>query len=173
MQNTNVNGETEYQWDDYAKDTLTKPRDLAWDNWGKFENEGDKVQGYIADVFYRPAEGMFKEQRGITIKQVNGEYINVGIKPLTYVMSKTDGLRIGDPLTVVYEKTMAPQQKGYKGAKIFGYYGKNLDANKDNQTVLEAYNEDKAKGGYTPQDANKANGDVTFEAVNDDPLKDF
>ena len=128
-------------------EALTKPRDLAWDNWAKFENEGDSVQGYIRDVFYRPAEGEFKEQRGITIEQQDGKLVNVGIKRVSFVLAKTDDLRLGDPIKVVYEKTMQPRQKGYKGAKVFGYYGKKLEANAANKTVMQLEQEDMQRGG--------------------------
>ncbi len=127
---------------DYKKDALTRPYESAWENWAKFENEGDKVSGYIRDVFYRKAEGEFKEQRGITLEQTNGELVNVAIKRLPFILEKTDMLRLGDPLTIEFEKTLAPRQKGYKGTKQFGFYGKNLDANVNNKTVAELDQED-------------------------------
>lgn len=116
---------------------LTKPRDAAWDNWAKFEDVGDEVSGFIRDVFYRPAEGEFKEQRGITLEQEDGDLVNVAIKRIPFVLSKTNGLRLGDPLAVVFEKELAPRQKGYKGAKQFGFYGENLPENAGNETVAE------------------------------------
>lgn len=138
-----------YDFKNYKEDTLTKPRDKAWDNWGKFEKEGDEVQGFIRDVFYRKAEGEFKEQRGITLEQPDGELINVGIKRIPFILQKTDTLRLGDPLTIVYEKQLEPKQKGYKGAKQFGFYGKNLDENAANPTVFELDEIDFKRGGTT------------------------
>lgn len=125
---------------DYKKDALTLPRDLAWDNWAKFEKVGDMVQGYIADVFYRKAEGEFKAQRGITLKQPDGDLINVGIKRIPFVLAKTDGLRIGDPLTIEFDKELAPRQKGYKPTKQFAFYGKNIST--EGKTVRELELED-------------------------------
>lgn len=145
---------------DYKKHSLTKPRDLAWDNWAKFEKQGDKVQGYIRDVFYRPAEGLFKEQRGITLEQLDGTLINVGIKRLPFVLSKTDGLRIGDPLTVELAELKKSATKGFHDTKIFAFYGKNVVT--EGQTVAELEAEDKAKGGSTAPldlDAKPENGD--------------
>lgn len=139
-------------FDNYENDALTKPRDLAWTNWAKFENEGDKVQGYIRDVFYRKAEGEFKEQRGLTLEQPNGELINVAIKRISFILAKTDNLRLGDPLTIVFEKSLAPRQKGYKGAKQFAYYGKNLEENAGNKTVAELEREDMAMVNATGDD---------------------
>lgn len=136
-----------YDFNNFEKDALTKPRDLAWDNWAKFEKVGDKIQGYIRDVFYRPAEGMFKEQRGITIEQVDGTFINVGIKRLPFVLDKTDKLRLNDPVTVVLAEESPSSTKGFSPTKIFAYYGTNLDANKDQKTVKELEDESMGEGG--------------------------
>lgn len=136
-----------YSFDDYKKDALTRPRDLAWSNWAKFENVGDKVQGYIRDAFFRPAEGLFKDQRGITIEQPDGTMVNVGIKRHDFVLSKTDSLRIGDPLTIVLEEMKESSTKGYNATKIFGFYGKNLEENAGNPTVKELDDADSKAGG--------------------------
>lgn len=143
---------------------LTKPRDLAWENWARFEKEGDSVQGYIVDVFYRPAEGEFKEQRGITLKQQDGTLINVAVKRISFVLAKTDDMRLGDPLKIVYEKTMQPRQKGHKGAKVYAFYGKQLEANATNKTVAQLELEDMNRGGTAPQ----KEGEAPTEAVKED-----
>jgi hypothetical protein len=154
----------------YEKDTLTKPRDKAWDNWAKFAKVGDKVQGYIRDVFFRPAEGDFKAQRGVTLETPKGEMVNVAIKRFSFILAKTNSLRLGDPLTVVFEEQKAPARKGVHGVKIFGFYGKNLEENKNNKTVLELDNEDRIAQGLaeekeegdavvTPENAAKKPGD--------------
>ena len=131
-----------YDFKNAKNDTLTKPRDKAWDNWAKLENVGDSVQGYIRDVFAREAEGDFKEQRGITLEQPNGELINIGIKRIDFVLSKTDGLRLGDPLTIELEKETPSSTKGYSPTKIFGFYGKNLPENSGEKTVKELDDEE-------------------------------
>ncbi len=138
-----------YDFGSYDKDALTQPRDLAWDNWAKFEKEGDIVQGYIRDVFYRAEEGEFKAQRGITLEQSDGVLINIAIKRVSFILAKTDNLRLGDPLTVVFEKTLQPKQKGYKGAKQFAFYGKNLEENAGNKTVAELEKLDMEKQGQS------------------------
>lgn len=136
-------------FDNYKADSLTKPRDLAWDNWAKFEKVGDKVQGYIRDAFYRPAEGLFKEHRGITLEQTDGTFVNVGIKRLPFVLDKTDGLRLGDPLTVELTELKKSDTKGFNATKIFSFFGKNLPENAGNKTVQFLDDEDRAKGGST------------------------
>jgi hypothetical protein len=157
-----------YNFDNYEKDTLTKPRDKAWGNWAKFETVGSKVQGYIRDAFYRPAEGLFKDQRGITLEQPNGELINVGIKRLPFVLDKTDHLRIGDPLTVVFESEQKSSTKGFSATKIFAFYGTNLPENANNPTVKELDGQDEAQGGSSaPEDKDtevvEEEADIPFE----------
>lgn len=152
---------TSYDFAGYKQDALTKPRDKAWDNWAEFKTVGDTVQGFIRDVFYRPAEGQYKEQRGITLEQTDGTYINVGIKYIDFVLSKTNGLRLGDPLTVVLDEEKPSATKGFSPTKIFGYYGKNLPENVGNKTVAELEAED--KGVYASVDlAAKVAADKAF-----------
>lgn len=136
--------ETKYSFDDYKKDALTRPRDAAWTNWAKFEKVGDKVQGFIRDVFFRPAQAQYQDQRGLTLEQADGVLINVAIKRLDFVLAGTDNLRIGDPLTI--ELTELKPNKGLSATKIFSYYGKNLPEN-TGKTVRELDNEDRLIGG--------------------------
>lgn len=152
-----------YDFNNFEKDSLTKPRDLCWENWMKFEEVGDKVSGYIRDVFYRPAEGQFKEQRGITLEQENGELINVGIKRLPFIMNKTNDLRLGDPLTIVLDSELPPKQKGFSKTKVFAFYGSNLPENKDQKTVFELEREDIKKGG-TVKVEGEGDADIDPEA---------
>ena len=79
-----------YDFSKYKEDPITKPRNEAWSNWAKFEKVGDKVSGFVADVFYRPAQGVFKDARCITLRQEDGTFINVAIKRLPFVLSQTD-----------------------------------------------------------------------------------
>jgi len=126
-----------YNFEDYQNDTLTKPRDLAWENWMKFEKVGDKVQGFIRDVFYRPEEGQFSEQRCLVLEQPDGKLIIVTIKRRSFILNKTDDLRLGDPLTVELLEERASSQKGYNPTKIYGYFGVNLPDNAGEKTVKE------------------------------------
>ena len=144
---------------DYQKDSLTRPRDIAWTNWAKFEKVGDRAQGYIMDVFYRKADGMFKEQRGITLKQPDGDYINVGIKRLGFVLAKTDNLRLGDPLTVELTELIPSKTKGYNATKQFSFFGKNLST--DGKTVAQLELEDMALQNATPEKEDDGSWDQT------------
>jgi hypothetical protein len=142
-----------YDFNNYEQDTLTRPRDKAWSNWAKFEKVGDKVQGYIRDAFYRPAEGLYKEQRGITLEQTDGTFINVAIKRLPFILAKTNDLRLGDPLTVVFAREIPSSTKGFSATKELEFYGPKLDENKENPTVKELDDKDRAEGGSSaPED---------------------
>ena len=130
---------------------LTKPRDLAWDNWAKFPEVGAEVSGYIRDVFYRPEEvvgqNTMKAQRGLTLEQQDGSLVNVGIKFIPFVLSQTDSLRLGDPLKIVFTKTLPPQQKMYSPTKVFAFFGNNMPENAGNPTVKELTDADAKIGG--------------------------
>lgn len=149
-----------YEFDNYEKDALTKPRDKAWENWAKFEQVGTKVQGYIRDVFFRASEGQFAEQRGLTLEQPDGTLVNVGIKHIDFVLAKTDNLRLGDPVTIVFEKEIPPSVKGHSATKQFAFYGKNLPENAQNKTVAQLEAEDRKIAAE-----DKAKADAEFEAA--------
>lgn len=159
---------TKYNFDNFKKDTLTRPRDLCWDRWAKFEKVGDKVQGYIRDAFYRPAEGLFKDQRGITLEQPDGVLVNVGIKRLPFVLDKTDKLRLGDPLTIVLEEEKKSSTKGFSATKIFAFYGTNLPENAGNPTVKELDSSDEAQGGSSAPEETEPASETASEAKADD-----
>ncbi len=138
-----------YNFKEYSKDKISKPRNTAWGNWMKFEKVGDKVQGYIRDVFYRPAEGMFKEGRCFTLEQANGELINVATKRLPFVMAETDKFRIGDPLTLELTELKPSATKGFNATKIISTFGTNLPEN-TGTTVKELEAEDMKNGNPVP-----------------------
>lgn len=133
-----------YDFNNFEKDALTKPRDKAWENWAKFEKPGDKVQGYIRDVFFRASEGQFPDQRGLTLEQPDGTLINVGIKHIDFVLAKTDSLRLNDPVTIVFEKEIPPSVKGHSPTKQFGFYGTSLPENASQKTVATLEAEDRS-----------------------------
>lgn len=157
-----------YDFNSFEKDALTKPRDKAWENWFKFDQVGAKVQGYIRDVFYRASEGDFAEQRGLTLEQADGSLVNVGIKHIDFVLAKTDNLRLGDPVTIVFEKELPPSVKGYSATKQFSFYGKNLPENATNKTVAELEAEDRKIAAVEKTDAEK-----TFDGIAAAPKSDL
>ncbi len=132
-----------YDFGKHKDDALTKPRDLCWDKWFKFEKIGDSVQGFIRDVFFRPASGVFGDQRGLTLEKPNKELINVGIKHIDFVLAKTDGLRLGDPVTITFEREIPNKDTTLNPTKQMAFYGKNLEENAEEKTVLQLENEDR------------------------------
>lgn len=155
---------------DFAKlGNLTKPRDEAWDNFFTFEKIGDKVEGYIRDVFYRDAEkkGMieFPQQRGITLEQSDGKLVNVTVKRLSFILNKTDDLRLGDPLRI--ELTELKKNDGGFDTKILSFFGTNLPENAEQPTVKEL--DDKDRGSEAPEDDIMPDDDdeISVEDVNE------
>ncbi len=100
-------------------------RDLAGENWFKFAAVGDKVGGVIKDMFEKPVspEG-YPAQRCFTLQQEDGEYINVGLKRTSYILSRTDMLQIGDSMGIKFEKEIPSTKKGFHPAKSMVIFSK-------------------------------------------------
>jgi len=153
---------TDKNFDNYKTQKLTRPLDDAWGNWKSWKDckVGDKVQGYIKDAgFKAPGEGEDRGQRVVTLEQLDKTLINVGIKDLAFVLKSTDNLRIGDPLTIEFIEQQQPAVKGQNGAKIYGYFGQNLDENATNKTVKEMTEIDRAAGGLEEPAGDDASND--------------
>lgn len=133
-----------YDFNKYKDDKVSLPRNAAWGNWAKFEKVGDKVQGYVRDVFYRKAEGIYKEGRCFTLEQAGGELVNVATKRIPFIMAETDGFRMGDPITLELVE-LRPNEKG-NPTKIISVFGKKIAT--EGPTVKDLEAEDmKANGG--------------------------
>lgn len=91
------------------------PRDSAV-GWFKFEKVGDAIGGEVVDMFYQPDNGN-GPQRVFTIKRVNGELWNVGLKWNTHTTSRTDKVQIGDKLGLRFDKEIPATVKGHSPAK--------------------------------------------------------
>lgn len=151
-----------YDFKNYKKDAITRPRDIAWSNWAKFEKVGDMVQGYVRDAFYRAPEGQYQAQRGITIEQEDGTLINVGIKRIDFVLQGTDDVHIGDPLTIKLEELKPSATKGFSPTKIFGFYSPRPSLNPEAPTVKQLDDADFKKGGSTPPPEDTKAEEVPF-----------
>lgn len=154
--------EKEYDFGGVKNKSLALPRNLAWSNWAKLEIVGEGVEGFIADVFYKKPEftvdnktgekkELYKEARGITLKQKDGTYVNVSIKRLDFILKETDGLRLGDPLRVELTATKPSGTKGWHDTKIVGFFGEKLESNFGNKTVKELDDADRLAGGTEPE----------------------
>jgi hypothetical protein len=150
----------------FKKQELTKPRDKAWENFAKFEKVGDKVEGILRDVFYRPAEGQFKEQRGFTLEGADGKLTNVALKRTPYfAIRATNDVRLGDLLTVELTELRPSKEKGFSPTKIFSFSSGTLAENAGNPTVKELEKADMAEQGVVEADepAEKKDDEVPFE----------
>jgi hypothetical protein len=145
-------------FDDLKK--VSKARNAGWNNWAKFEKVGDKVEGYIRDVFYKAEDGQYGAARGITLENPVGKFTNVSIKRIPFVLKDTDGFRLGDPLKIELTELKPSAIKGYSATKILSFYGANLPENASNPTVYELDLADQKMGGT-------ANGEEKVEAPKD------
>lgn len=94
----------------------TFARDRA-EGWFAFTNVGDKIGGFIRDMFEQPGNGAFQAQRVFTIEKKDGTLWNVGLKRTNYTLTRTDALQIGDELGVIFEKEIPAKVKGHHPAK--------------------------------------------------------
>lgn len=147
----------------FKKQELTKPRDRAWENFAKFEKVGDKVTGILRDVFYRPADGQFKEQRGFTLEQEDGVLVNVALKREPYfAIRSTNDVHLGDLLTVELSELRAPKEKGFSPTKIFSFTSGTLAENATAPTVKELEAKDMEEYGLAAEEK-KAAEEVPFD----------
>jgi len=156
-------------FDKFKEKELTKPRDKAWENFAKFEKEGDKKVGIVRDVFYRPADETFKEQRCFTLEEEDGTLCNVCLKREPYfAIRPTNDVRLGDLLTVELSELRASKTKGYNATKIFSFTaGVDPDGGDDRPTVRELEADDIKDQGVAVVDETEENEtekeDVPFE----------
>jgi hypothetical protein len=126
---------------------VSKARNAGWNNWAKFEKVGDKVEGYIRDVFYKAADGQYQAARGITLEHPKGTFTNVSIKRVPFVLKDTDDFRLGDPLKIELTELKKSATKGYSPTKVLSFYGAKLPENASNPTVYELDLADQKTGG--------------------------
>lgn len=99
-------------------------RDIAGDNWMKFNTVGDKVGGIVRDIFEKPEKDQFPAQRCFTLEQEDGSMVNVGLKRTDYILTRTDLIQMGDELGVEFSKEIPPKVKGFNPAKSLVIYTK-------------------------------------------------
>jgi hypothetical protein len=119
-------------------DSANRPgRDQA-SGWFKFTNIGDKIGGTIVDIFYKAAEGIYKEQRVFSVKnEETGEVVNVACKMNSYTLPRTDNLQIGDEVGFEYTKDVPSKTPGVQAAKSITIYSKlNGDRTSENAAKL-------------------------------------
>ena len=140
-------------FDKFKKKELTKPRDKAWENFAKFEKQGDKKTGIIRDVFYRPADEIYKEQRCFTLEEEDGTLCNVCLKREPYfAIRPTNDVKLGDLLTVELSELRPAKTKGYNPTKIYSFTaGEDPEGGDDRPTVKELEATDMAEQGIVSE----------------------
>lgn len=148
-------------FDKFKKQELTKPRDKAWENFAKFMKEGDKKQGIVRDVFYRPADDTFREQRCFTLEEEDGTLCNVCVKREPYfAIRPTNDVRLGDLLTVELSELRPSKNKGYKPTKIYRFAaGVDPEGGDDRPTVKELEEKDMEDQGVRYEDEKAGQND--------------
>lgn len=153
-------------FDKFKKKELTKPRDAAWENFAKFEKAGDSKTGIVRDVFYRPADDIYKEQRCFTLEEEDGTLCNVCLKREPYfAIRATNDVRLGDLLTVELSELRPSKTKGYNPTKIFSFTaGEDPEGGDDRPTVKELEAIDMADQGVEDEseDSNPPAEEVPF-----------
>jgi hypothetical protein len=92
-------------------------------NWFKFEKIGDKVMGTLVEIKDKPAVGVYPAQRVFTLKQNDGELVNVGISVnKDYILGRANSAKLGDKLGFAFIKEVPSATKGFAPAKSIEVY---------------------------------------------------
>jgi len=92
-------------------------------NFFKFENVGDKVSGVLINKKRKEGSGAFPPQVIYTLRDEEGEEINVGIsEKKTGIIEIMDEVSLGTIVGFKYSDQLKPSQPGYKGAKCIDVY---------------------------------------------------
>ncbi len=94
-------------------------------NWFKFNKPGDKCSGEVVSITEKPERDGMPAQRVFGLKQKDGDILNVGLKKSSdYLMGRTNMVRVGDLLGVVFKKEIPAKKKGHHPAKSIEVYVK-------------------------------------------------
>lgn len=159
-----------YNFDEFKKDKVSKPRNAGWSNWAKFEKVGDKAQGYIRDVFFKAQDGEYPEARGITLEHPAGTFTNVSIKRIPFVLKDTDDFHLDDPLTIELTELKKSATKGYSPTKVLSFYGAKLPENANKPTVFELDRADQNLGGTKSADKEEVATDAPTVKTDEVPF---
>ena len=117
---------------DELEDLFTE-ENIPESNWFKFTKVGDRVSGEVVSISEKPAKDAFPAQRVFTLKQKDGEMINVGISMnKDYLIARTNSVKLGDILGFEFKKEVPSSLgKGYANAKSIEAYVKHVDHSTD------------------------------------------
>lgn len=113
---------------DKVFDDLCSEENIPESNWFKFEKVGDSVMGLLVEVKDKPAVDVFPPQRVFTLKQKDGELMNVGISlNKDYIIGRANSAKLGDALGFKFVKEVPSATKGFAAAKSIEVYVKHLE----------------------------------------------
>lgn len=108
-------------------DDLFSEDNIPESNWFKFEKVGDRVSGEIVEISEKPAKDIFPARRVFTLKQKDGEFMNVGISMnKNYLIGRTNSAKLGDIIGFEFKKEVPSSTKGFAAAKSIEVYIKHV-----------------------------------------------
>ncbi len=115
---------------------LFDEKNVPESNWFKFEKVGDKIGGTLVEVKDKPAVGVYPAQRVFTLKQTDGDMVNVGISMnKDYIIGRANSAKMGDILGFEFKKEVPSATKGFAPAKSIEVYVKHIEAPVEDPTV--------------------------------------
>lgn len=140
--------------------SLDRPSNKAWGNFAKFEKEGDTQRGILVDVFFKPEQGQFPEQRGFTLQTQSGELVNCAVKNNPdFAIRATDDIKLGDLMTITLSELKPSKTKGYNPTKIYAYSSASPKdgSNAEEPTVKELVKKEMAAAGLEREEEEVTN----------------
>lgn len=109
-------------------DELFDEKNIPESNWFKFEKVGDRVGGVLVEVKDKEAKDVFPAQRVFTLKDEDGNMVNVGIAlNKDYIIGRANSAKMGDYLGFAFVKEVPSVTKGFAAAKSIEVYVKHVD----------------------------------------------
>lgn len=106
--------------------------------WFKFEKVGDAVSGILIKKWSTEAKGDFKAQYAFSLKQDNGEVVNVGIRQSDYSTPRVEGMKIGDKAGFKFKEEVPAKKKGYAAFKVVTIYHVPVDLTPEERLAIES-----------------------------------
>lgn len=119
-------------------DALFDKENVPESNWFKFEKVGNKVGGTLVEIKDKPAKEAFPAQRVFTLKQADGQLINVGISlDKDYIIGRANSAKLGDMLGFEFTKEIPASKKGFSPAKSIEVYVKHVERVEEDEDPLK------------------------------------
>jgi hypothetical protein len=127
---TAIKDEIEKKKEEDIFDGLYSDENIPESNWAKFEKVGDHYEGILVEIKDKPAKDVFPAQRVYSLKQKDGEIVNVGIGlNKDYVIGRANSAKMGDILGFKFVKEVPSATKGFAAAKSIEVFVKHVEGN--------------------------------------------